>query len=138
METDGLTHMDQPLKKISAENMPVRVQVDMDGKSALTRVDKVTIGPRASLLEVQLVTGRTHQIRAHCLEYGYPLVGDRKYGDRARDIALHGGLPPLGLHAHSVRFQSIEGLDIAVMAPMDIELESLIEQGLSAKRANSD
>ncbi len=45
-----------------------------------------------SLLDIQLLTGRKHQIRVHCAELGHPVVGDRKYGksgDRSKHLALH-------------------------------------------------
>ncbi len=64
-----------------------RVSVHEDGKAALTRV-KVLKRGRFSLLEVRLLTGRTHQIRVHLAHAGYPVVGDEKYGDFALNKEL--------------------------------------------------
>ncbi len=58
------------------------------GQSAHTRFRWVAAGPEASLLEAEALTGRTHQIRAHCLAHGLPVVGDPRYGDPKRDQAI--------------------------------------------------
>ena len=64
-----------------------RVSVHEDGKAALTRVRVLKRG-KFSLLEVRLLTGRTHQIRVHLAHAGYPIVGDEKYGDFALNKEL--------------------------------------------------
>ena len=52
-----------------------------DGKEAITRYKLVKYVGDYSLIEVTLLTGRTHQIRVHMSKSGYPVVGDAKYGD---------------------------------------------------------
>jgi 23S rRNA pseudouridine955/2504/2580 synthase len=78
-----------------------RVSVQEDGKTALTRV-KVLKRGEFSLLEVRLLTGRTHQIRVHLAHEGHPIVGDDKYGDFALNRRLG---KRLLLHAAKLAFR---------------------------------
>lgn len=59
-----------------------------------------------TLIEVEIVTGRTHQIRAHLAKAGYPVIGDAKYGDPAvnRRVRQRFGLNAQLLHAYCLRF----------------------------------
>ena len=77
-----------------------RVSVNAIGKAALTRV-KVLRRGEFSLLEVRLLTGRTHQIRVHLAHTGHPVVGDEKYGDFALNKRLK---QRLLLHAAKLSF----------------------------------
>ena len=68
------------LQKNAAENR-VSVTGDESGKASETHVRPVASGDRFSLVEAELITGRTHQIRVHLAKAGHPLLGDPKYGD---------------------------------------------------------
>jgi 23S rRNA pseudouridine955/2504/2580 synthase len=73
-----LTHA---LKKITLDNGERRVNVDPGGQEALTRITGIETGDGYSLLSIDIVTGRTHQIRVHCQAEGHAIAGDSKYGD---------------------------------------------------------
>jgi len=97
-----------------------RVSVQEDGKAALTRV-KVLKRGEFSLLEVRLLTGRTHQIRVHLAHAGHPIVGDEKYGDFALNRKLK---KRLLLHAAKLSFRhplSGERLKLESPLPGDFE-----------------
>lgn len=81
-----------PLKRLphAPRNRPkvVAAPSAQEGQSARTRFRWIAAGPEASLLEAEPLTGRTHQVRAHCLAHGLPVVGDPRYGDPKRDKAI--------------------------------------------------
>jgi len=94
------------------------------GRAALTEYRVLTRYQGFTLLEVQIKTGRTHQIRAHFASLGRPVAGDRLYGAPARPP----GDPPVErffLHAHRVRFlQPATGAPITVESPLPPELQT--------------
>ena len=95
-----LHQVDAPLEKWQGEGHAHRVLVDADGKAALTVFTCLEHTFSATLMQAELHTGRTHQIRVHAAHVGHPLVGDEKYGQRALDKNFaQPERPPLMLHA---------------------------------------
>jgi len=76
------------LSKNEANNTVTISEIeDNNGSLIKTKINPVLIGDRYSLLEIELITGKTHQIRAHLASIGHPILGDYKYGNRrANDI----------------------------------------------------
>lgn len=102
--------------------------VDPQGKSAHTRFRPLKVYPQASLMEVELGTGRTHQIRVHAAHIGFPVAGDAKYGNAEFNRGLRRrGLRRLFLHAASLEFKDPHnGRLIHVEAPLEADLEQVL------------
>ncbi len=124
--------IDAPLLKNVLSSGERIVKVNNAGKAALTIIRPVKLGQKASLVDVKIETGRTHQIRVHCAHEGHPIAGDNKYGDKQFDSEIKEfGLNRLFLHAVSLKFslelESGSILDIDITAPLDAKLEAIIE-----------
>jgi 23S rRNA pseudouridine1911/1915/1917 synthase len=99
-----------------------------EGRRAVTRFRVLARGGRAALVEAELLTGRTHQIRAHFADAGFPLLGDVLYGGRRRESRLRPDAPvrraaaAIGrhaLHATSLGFtHPITGAPVRCDAPL--------------------
>jgi 23S rRNA pseudouridine955/2504/2580 synthase len=87
-------------------------------------------------MEIDIPTGRTHQIRVHAAFAGHPLLGDDKYGDRERNAELkHQGLRRIFLHAHSIAFEwPGTGVPFHVSAPLPAELAAVLDAIAVKKR----
>lgn len=77
--------------------------VTPDGKDSVTHYETLEAFPRASLLEIHLETGRTHQIRVHMAAHRHPCVGDPLYGSDPT-LSAHLGLTRQWLHARELSF----------------------------------
>lgn len=85
-------------------------------KRAVSAVRPLERGRKYSIVEVELITGRTHQIRAHLASKGYPLIGDSKYGTSRRGVKANERVRKLGvttqlLHAYRLEFGDMPGTD---------------------------
>jgi 23S rRNA pseudouridine955/2504/2580 synthase len=133
---EGTTEIDAPLvtRRVSGE---ARVKVDESGKEARSSFRLVDrYGKTASLLEVSIETGRTHQIRVHAAHAGHPVAGDERYGDKDFDEYLKSfGLTRIFLHAHSLSFDWPDtGEPFSASAPLPEDLRSVLT-ALEAKRS---
>ena len=107
------------------------VRVHAAGKAADTTFTPVDFyGPRATLLAVEIGTGRTHQIRVHAAHAGHPVAGVAKYGDREFNAALRDlGLARMFLHAQALSFEwPGSGKTFAVSAPLPAELAAVLDR----------
>ena len=128
-------HVKLPLHKVDTQGGEKRVMVREDGKISHTIFMLQKNWPGYSLLEAQLKTGRTHQIRVHLSHLGFPIAGDDKYGDFARNRELMKlGLKRMFLHAQSISFNHpLTGEMLEISAPLPAELQGFIAR-LDAKQ----
>ena len=101
-----------------------------DGKRAVSYVSPVDLTAAASLLEVRLETGRTHQIRVQLAAEGHPIAGDERYGDADFNRRLKSmGLKRMFLHAHALSFEDpVTGEVRAFSTPLPEDLRRLTER----------
>ena len=123
-------HVKLPLHKFDTPQGEKRVMVREDGQTAHTIFTLQQRWPGFSLLEAQLKTGRTHQIRVHLSHLGFPIAGDDKYGDFARNKELmKQGLKRMFLHAHTIAFNHpLTGEPLNITAPLAPELQKFLDR----------
>jgi 23S rRNA pseudouridine955/2504/2580 synthase len=127
-------HVRLPLHKFDTPQGEKRVIVREGGQASHTifALQKNwaprNILPAFSLLEAQLKTGRTHQIRVHLSHLGFPIAGDSKYGDfSCNKVLMKQGLKRMFLHACSLEFvHPLTGEPMRLVAPLPRELEQFI------------
>ncbi|MBA3478387.1 MAG: RluA family pseudouridine synthase [Lautropia sp.] len=125
-----------PLHRFVAADGERRVRVQVDGQAASTRIHLVRhvdsagvagFPPSFSLVECELLTGRTHQIRVHLAQAGFPILGDQKYGDFALNKLLYKyGHKRMFLHAFQMEaMHPGSGLRLQVKSPLPAAFEAL-------------
>ncbi len=126
----GKQQVDVPLRKNQLSSGERIVRVDPQGKSAVTLFKPVWRYRQATLVEVKLITGRTHQIRVHAAHIGHPVAGDEKYGNPAFNKIIRAtGLSRLFLHAHSLDFKlAPDATPVRVTAPLEDELSAVLDR----------
>lgn len=122
-------HVRFPLHKYLLDSGERRVRVAPEGKAAHTVFRLLARWGEVSLLEAQLKTGRTHQIRVHLAHLGFPILGDEKYGDFALNHELRrGSLKRMALHAWRMDFRHpLSDAPLALRAPMPEALRGYVD-----------
>lgn len=112
-------------------NMPIarskkdrkKMAVDKNGKEAITHFRVIKRFEKYTLLEVKIDTGRTHQIRVHLSEIGYPIIGDEVYSNGKNEFGIKGQL----LHAKSLEFKHpITGKKMHLEAELPEEFSNVL------------
>jgi 23S rRNA pseudouridine955/2504/2580 synthase len=126
----GKKRIDAPLRTDLRVGGERTVKIDASGKPSSSAFAPVQFfGTLATLMQVSIDTGRTHQIRVHAAHAGHPVAGDEKYGDadfnkRMREV----GLQRMFLHAASLSFTWPDrGTPFSVSAPLPAELSGVID-----------
>ena len=113
-------------------NMPIgrstkdrkKMAVTKTGKNAVTHFKVLKRHNNYTLLEVKIETGRTHQIRVHLAEIGYPIIGDSVYSNGKNEWGVEGQC----LHAKSIKFKHpISEKEMFVEAPLPTYFQSIIK-----------
>jgi 23S rRNA pseudouridine955/2504/2580 synthase len=133
----GTKRIDAPLATDNRQHGERHVRVAAAGKDSVSVFKPVQFfGSLATLMEVDIPTGRTHQIRVHASFAGHPLLGDDKYGDRERNAELkRHGLKRTFLHAQSVAFEwPGSGVPFHLSAPLPGELAAVLDAITPMKR----
>lgn len=108
---------------------PTAMTVSSVGKSAVTEFEVLANMPDASLLRVNLVTGRTHQIRVHLAHIKHPVVGDHRYGGGAEHLAARLGLTRPFLHAGALHLEHpVTGEVLHIEEPLPQDLVDALER----------
>jgi 23S rRNA pseudouridine955/2504/2580 synthase len=118
-----------PLQKYELENGEKRVTVEEGGQRSETIFHLREHLGEYSLLEAELITGRTHQLRVQLAYLGFPILGDDKYGDFALNKTLQKkGLKRMFLHSMETRLKHpLSGDPLELKAPLPVELERFLK-----------
>jgi 23S rRNA pseudouridine955/2504/2580 synthase len=131
--TNKRQHVKLPLHKFTTPDGERRVVVQAGGQEAHTIFNLKRKWQDFALLEAELKTGRTHQIRVHLASSGFPILGDEKYGDFALNKQLQkandtrGALKRMFLHAYQITFTHPDtGQPLTLRAPLPAECDRFL------------
>ena len=115
--------IDMPIGRSSKDRK--KMAVTKDGKEAITHFKVLKRYNGFTLLEVKIETGRTHQIRVHLSEIGYPIVGDEVYSNGKNPFGVKGQM----LHAEKLELKHPRtGKDLTFEAPVPKYFANIINQ----------
>ncbi len=126
----GKHHENAALLKVTHSSGERMVRIDEKGKDSHTLFKPISCFKQASYMEIELFTGRTHQIRVHAAHCGHPVAGDDKYGNSECNRELKKiGLKRLFLHAYRLEFEHPgTGKDVDIISPLSQDLSDVLDK----------
>ena len=115
--------IDMPIGRSNSDRK--KMAVTKNGKNAVTHIKVLKRYDKYTLLEINIETGRTHQIRVHLAHIGYPVIGDYIYSNGKNEFGIVGQC----LHAKSLEFKHpITGRDMKLEAPLPEYFEKVLQE----------
>ena len=120
---ENVATIDMPIGRSNKDRKKMAVR--KDGKNAVTHFEVMKRYAGFTLLDIKIDTGRTHQIRVHLAEIGYPVVGDEVYSNGKNPFGVKGQM----LHAKSLEFKHpITGKLLKLEAPLPEYFEVILNE----------
>lgn len=108
---------------------PQRRRVSKNGEVAITHYHVLEQTAQTSIVELQLETGRTHQIRVHLSNLGHPILGDTLYGARESQLKSH------ALHATNIQFPDpVSQVTVSIDAPLPVYMQNIWQSIQNTKK----
>jgi 23S rRNA pseudouridine1911/1915/1917 synthase len=121
--------IDSPIDRDKVDRTKYQVSGGATARSAQTTYKTLWDNDKVALLECELHTGRTHQIRVHLHAIGHPIVGDVKYtSDKNKEVSKQLNAPEFCLHAQKLIFNNMEGRQTSVEAKYDNNFNNLLQK----------
>ena len=125
---EPMIEVDAPLKKVQA-GAERQIEVNAEGKPALTRFRRLQAYAGCTYAEAELLTGRTHQIRVHARHIGMPLAGEPRYASKESVKQWKTkGLHRVFLHAQKLGFKTSSGEKMEFNAPLPENLKAVLDR----------
>lgn len=115
--------IDMPIGRSTSDRK--KMAVNKNGKNAITHIKVLNRYEKYTLLEVNIETGRTHQIRVHLSHIGYPVIGDYTYSNGKNEFGVVGQC----LHAKELEFKHpVTGKEMKLEAPLPEYFEQILQK----------
>ena len=115
------------LKGTISEDIFINNYIGDEPQLAISTFNIINSSENVSYVDIEITTGRTHQIRIHSNEIGHPVINDSKYGDWKFNRSIKNFGKRMALHAHTMEFTDQLGKQIKVVAKLDKEFNDLLK-----------
>lgn len=115
------------LKGAISKDIFINNYIGDEPQLAISKFNIINSSKNASYVDIEITTGRTHQIRIHSNEIGHPVINDSKYGDWKFNRSIKNFGKRMALHAHTMEFTDQLGKQIKVVAKLDKEFNDLLK-----------